>query len=101
MKIVFSNKGTFAAMSAAEDWCEARGLAVGSSERGRPRGIRFGLWSIAKWRNLNLAEKQALHGTMTGDMRNGPVTVTLDERAVQAAGGSLSEAPELVSKEAP
>ena len=89
MKVVFNNEGTFAAMYAAEAWCEKHGLAVGSSERGKPRGIIFGDYVIAKWHNLRQADKDALHGAMTGDMRDGPVVVTVDEHAVRRAGGLL------------
>jgi len=89
MRKVFTNQGDFNAMNAALDWCSMYGLSVGSAERGRPRGILFGNYEIAKWHNLRQADKDALHGTMTGDMRNGPVTVDLDEHAVRRAGGAL------------
>lgn len=78
MKVVFKDVGTFAAVRAAEDWCAKHGLSVGAMERDKPRGILFGDYAIAKWHNLRQADKDALHGTMTGDMRNGPVTVTVD-----------------------
>jgi hypothetical protein len=89
MRVVFNNAGDFAAMYAAEDWCAKHGLSVGSSERGKPRGILFGDYAIAKWHNLRQADKDALHGTMSGDMRNGPITVAVDEHAVRRAGGLL------------
>ncbi len=89
MKVVFKDAGTFAAVRAAEDWCAKHGLSVGAMEREKPRGILFGDYAIAKWHNLRQADKDALHGTMTGDMRNGPITVAVDEHAVRCAGGLL------------
>lgn len=75
MIIEFRAEGEFAAMYEAQDWCRARGISVGSAERGSPRGLLVGDYLIAKWRNLNAAERTALHGTMEGDMRVGPVRV--------------------------
>jgi hypothetical protein len=98
VKVVFRNEGTFAAVGAAEDWCATYGLSVGSMERGMPRGIMFGKYTISKWRNLNRSERESLHGTMTGDMRNGPVIVAVDEHAVRKAGGLLPAEP-VVAKE--
>ena len=94
MKVVFKTPGEFAAVRAAEDWCAKHGLSVGAMERGRPRGILFGHYDIQKWHNLRQADKDALHGTMTGDMRNGPVIVMVDEHAVRLAGGLLPTEPQ-------
>ncbi|PXW28215.1 hypothetical protein [Paraburkholderia caballeronis] len=78
MKKVFDTPGcNFEAASEAEDWCRERNIAVGSIQRGSPRGLLCGHYSIAKWRNLNDAERRELDGTMTGDMRRGPVVVEL------------------------
>jgi hypothetical protein len=77
--MTFANTGDFAAMYAAEDWCKQNGYSVGSSQRGSPRGLLRGDWLIAKWRNLTAAERRQLDGQMTGDMRNGPVTVRVKE----------------------
>ncbi len=96
MKVVFNNEGDFKAMYAAEDWCKRYGLSVGSAERGCPRGILFGDIDIAKWHNLRQADKDALHGTMTGDMRNGPVLVTVCEHTVRRAGGLLPDEQQAV-----
>ncbi|WP_216668966.1 hypothetical protein [Paraburkholderia xenovorans] len=40
-------------------------------------GRLVGYYRIAKWRNLNAAERRELDGTMTGDMRHGPATINL------------------------
>jgi hypothetical protein len=78
MKATFDRSGDFAAMTDAEGWCKFRGISIGRMQRGDPRGLMRGHFEIAKWRNLYEHERLALDGTMTGDMRNGPVTVTLD-----------------------
>lgn len=74
----FTDAGDFKAMDAAEAWCKARGIAVGWMQRPDPRGLLLGDFVISKWRNLNARERSELDGTMTGDMRHGPVTVTLN-----------------------
>lgn len=73
----FSDEGTFAAKNAAEAWCAENGISVGESQGPAPRGLLVGEFDIAKWRNLNLEDRAALHGVMTGDGRNGPVHVEL------------------------
>jgi hypothetical protein len=96
MKVVFAEAGDFAAVRAAEDWCEKHGLSVGAMERGKPRGLLFGDYAIAKWRNLRQADKDALHGTMTGDMRSGPVTVTVDAAFTSSELVRMNEAARAV-----
>lgn len=81
----FSQKGDFEAMSAAENFLKVAGFSIGSSERGSPRGIMFGDYDISKWRHLSQSEIDDLHGRMTGDGRNGPLTVTIFEFAPQEA----------------
>jgi hypothetical protein len=68
--------GTGAARD-AEAWCEERGISIGRMQQGSPRGLLVGDFEIQKWRNLNAKERAALHGVMTGDMRNGPVMIKL------------------------
>ncbi|MBP0589313.1 hypothetical protein J8I87_06185 [Paraburkholderia sp. LEh10] len=77
--MTFADKGDFAALHAAEQWCADNGYSVGSGCAGMPRGLLRGEWVIAKWRNLTGQEIAALDGRMTGDMRNGPVTVSVKE----------------------
>lgn len=78
LTIVFDQPGDFEACNAAEKWCHDRGISVGEMQGPAPRGLLVGDFWIAKWRNLNAAEKRALNGRMTGDMRHGPVTITFD-----------------------
>lgn len=74
---VFDETPEFEACRAAEEWCEERGISVGIMERGQPRGLLREACLISKWHNLRPHERATLDGTMTGDMRNGPVTVEL------------------------
>lgn len=73
----FEQHGDFAAKRAAIEWLHDGGYSVGSSCVGSPCGIMRGDVLIAKWRNLTPHERETLDGQMTGDMRNGPVTVEL------------------------
>lgn len=87
MKIEFKQEGTFAALHAAEAWCKTHGISVGQSCATGPTGLLFGKWDwIAKWRNLTPKERKELHGVITGDMRNGPVTITLEDEAARKHG---------------
>ncbi|WP_206078656.1 hypothetical protein [Allomesorhizobium camelthorni] len=60
-------------------------------QRGAPRGILFGLYDIAKWKNLSSADRRALHGVMTGDMRNGPVSVEIFHIAPDEAKAAVTK----------
>lgn len=73
----FTDTGDFKANAEAEKWCEERGLSVGDMQGPAPRGILLGKVAIQKWRNLSEEDKDALDGEMTGNMREGPVVVTL------------------------
>ncbi|ABM96988.1 hypothetical protein [Methylibium petroleiphilum] len=86
-RVVFEQKGDFAASNAAEAWCAERGISVGIMERGMPRGLLYGDFEIAKWHNLNRADRAALDGRMTGDMRHGPVAIEIAP-ARPASGGA-------------
>ncbi|MBB5875857.1 hypothetical protein [Xanthomonas sp. 3498] len=77
MVVPFNDTGDFAALRAAEAWCRERGVSYGSQQRGAPIGLLVGDYAIAKWRNLSKAERAALHGTITGDTRNGPVVLRI------------------------
>jgi hypothetical protein len=83
--IVFSNAGTFSASRAAEQWLRDRGFSFGSSQVGGPQAIWHGDCDIAKWRNLNPAEKRDCHATLDGNGREGPMTITLRGSAPQVA----------------
>lgn len=85
MRIEFNQTGLFQAMHAAEAWCKDNGISVGQSCAIGPSGLLFGNYDwIAKWRNLTQKERRELHGTMSGDFREGPVVVFLKDSAVMA-----------------
>lgn len=75
--IEFKERGDFAAVNIAEAWCAERGISVGRMQGTEPRGLLRGDFDVQKWRNLDDAERAALSGVMTGDMKHGPVFVTL------------------------
>ena len=74
---VFNDKGAFEAYYKAEKFLKSRGFSVGSMQAGDPIGIMFGDYHIMKWRNLRQSDRDALHGQIIGDKRNGPVTINL------------------------
>jgi hypothetical protein len=79
MKKIFDRPGgNFEPCLDAERWCEERGIAIGDMERGQPRGLLLGVFDVAKWHNLSVPERRELDGTMTGDMRHGPVVIELE-----------------------
>lgn len=73
----FHQKGTFAAVRAAEQWCDDNGYSVGDLQRGAPRGIMIGDHCIPKWRDLDADDIAALDGQMVGDFRDGPVVIEI------------------------
>jgi len=67
----------FSACYEAEDLAHRCGFAIGSAQRGDPRGLMHGYAYVAKWRNLSQRERAELHGAMFGDMRHGPVMIVV------------------------
>ncbi len=89
--VLFEQTGEFVALGAALAWCHERGVSFGSTQRGAPIGLLVGDYAISKWRNMSAAEQAALHGTITGDARNGPLELRIDIAALRAAGIEVSE----------
>lgn len=87
----FTAIGTFAATNQAEQFLRDRGFSIGWTEGSAPRGIRHGDCAIAKWRNLSARDKTQMHGAITGNPRNGPVTVDLFESAPATAYKAFNE----------
>lgn len=77
LEATFTGEATFAALYAAEAFLERAGFSAGSGSAGQPTAFMFGDWLVAKWKNLTTTERNNVHGTMTGDRRNGPVTLRL------------------------
>lgn len=76
----FTGDRAFEASDAAEKWCKENLISCGRMQGPDPRGLLYGDYDIAKWRNLSAQDRRELHGTMTGDMRNGPITIDICER---------------------
>lgn len=90
MRVEFNQKGTWEALRAAEAWCRQNGLSVGQSCAVGPSGLLFGNYAwIAKWRNLTPSERAELHGTLSGDFREGPLVISLKDEAVRTHRPSL------------
>ncbi|WP_428852749.1 hypothetical protein [Imbroritus primus] len=78
MRKVFDTVGgNFEACREAEEWCAERGITVGQMERTQPRGLIHDACWLGKWSSLAGPVRRQLHGTMTGDMRHGPVVIEL------------------------
>lgn len=88
-----SYEGDFAAVWRAERLLQEHGFSVGAMQRGSPCGILFGDYSIQKWRNLNEAERAALHGVMDGD-RSSDVQIEIWDIAPLEAVAALADALE-------
>lgn len=73
----FHDVGRFKAVEAAERLLKARGFSIGTMQGVMPRGLRYGHCHISKWGGMLPGERVMLHGKMTGDMINGPVTVEI------------------------
>ena len=84
MRLEFNHQGTFKALYAAQAWCRENGISFGSSQAMAPTGLLFGRYAISKWRNLSNRERSELHGTMSGNFREGPVVIELQDSAVAA-----------------
>ncbi|EHL99334.1 hypothetical protein HMPREF9946_03096 [Acetobacteraceae bacterium AT-5844] len=82
--IHFDGEAAFEAYDKARRWCRERGVSLGSMQRGAPTGLLLGDFSIAKWRNLSVAERAALDGTIEGDFRHGPVRIVILSQALRA-----------------
>jgi len=88
-----TDEGDFAAVRRAEQLLEEHGFSVGHMQRGSSRGILFGDYDIQKWRNLNEAERAALHGVMDGD-RSSYVQIEIWDAAPIEAVAAFADALE-------
>lgn len=79
----FKVEGTFQSMYAAQEWVKENGYDYGSSCTGMPTAIMKGDYYSYdlphKWRNFTSKQRNAVHGTMIGDLREGPVFVKIFE----------------------
>lgn len=79
----FKVPGTFESMYAAQNWLTENGYSYGSTSATEPaavmKGDYYGYDLPHKMKNFAAKEKRMVHGIITGDMREGPVTVYLYE----------------------
>jgi hypothetical protein len=73
----FEQKGTWAAYDVARQWLKESGYSYGSSSVDGPVGILKGDFCISKWRNMTPKERSQLDGTLSGELREGPVVIRL------------------------
>lgn len=71
MEIKFKTEGE------AQSALEQCGFSIGRLQRGDPRGLLYGDFDIAKWRNLSKKDRDGLHGIYQRENRGGPVVITL------------------------
>lgn len=90
MSVMFNNAGQFAALREATALLVKAGFSVGPTQRGAPAAVMFGDYLIAKWKNLNGLQRRETHATLTGDNRNGPLTIRLLPAAPPEAHDALN-----------
>lgn len=73
----FSETGTFESLYAAQKWLTKNGYSFGASSAMKPIPVLKGDFVIAKWKNLTKSEIAGLDGKLDGNMREGPLTLTL------------------------
>lgn len=79
MRIEFNDAGDFEAYNEAKKWCNNNGYSVGSMCGPEPIGLKKGEHYIGKWRNLSQKDLNELDGTMTGNMRDGPIVIEIKD----------------------
>ena len=80
---IFQVKGDFKSMYAAQHWIKEQGYDYGSSSGMQPvavmKGDYYSYGLPHKWKNFTVKQINSVHGIMTGDHRDGPVTVIIYE----------------------
>ncbi|MDG9791959.1 hypothetical protein [Brucella anthropi] len=64
-KATLTGEDSFTVTQRADAALRECGFSVGRMQAHSPRGILFGDFDIQKWRNLDLADREALHGQVT------------------------------------
>lgn len=77
-EIIFDVPGTWQALRSAERWCTEKGYGTGSGDYPNPIAISDGPYDhTQKWHNFTTHEKKTCFGIITGDMREGPMTIRI------------------------
>lgn len=92
-EIRFEQTGTFEAWEKCQQWLTVRGYSFGITCAMSPVGVLKGDYCIAKWRNLTPKERSALDGSVSGDFRNGPLTLTLKHAPILVDGRDFVAVP--------
>lgn len=71
----------FSAWDEATTFLRTRGFSVGRSSDDKPAGVMFGIHDIPAWRDMTRQEQAALHGTITGCRRYGPLRIAIFREA--------------------
>lgn len=73
----FTSEIAFGAYNAAVAHAKELGFSAGSMSSPFPTALMRGDVLIANWKNLTKTERAAVHGTIDGDFRDGPVKLTI------------------------
>ncbi len=69
---------SFPSEDAAQAALDQAGFSLGRNQRSDPRGIMYGDYDVAKWRNLSKRDRAGLHGVYQRAQGPGsPVRITL------------------------
>jgi hypothetical protein len=77
IQVFNNNHGDFSGFNDACKWLQDNGYSYGSMQGNSPIGVMAGDHNIPKWRNLSSQDIAQLDGRLTGDPRNGPITLTI------------------------
>ena len=85
-KIYFNNVGTFEALYSAQAWLSSNGYGYGSSSVGNPIAITEGDYYAKdlphKMKNFAKEDYTKIVGVITGDIRNGPVSIEIYKKSI-------------------
>jgi hypothetical protein len=73
--VIIKAKGDQWPIREAENVLRDEGFTTGMMQAGAPMGFARGADYVAKWRNIPPDQYQHLDGIITGDFRDGPVTI--------------------------
>lgn len=87
---IFTDAGEFLALGFARAYLYKRGFSMGPAQTGAPIAVLFGRCKISKWHYLTDGQRNACHGTITGDVRKGPVTLKIFDHAPAEAHQAIA-----------
>lgn len=97
--VVFRDLGDWAALNACREFLAARDFSAGETQVGAPIAVMHGEVKIGKYRTLSPEDLEFIHGRIDGDLRAGPVTVTIrGDAPVAAIEAFRSDPPDLCAQ---